>query len=94
VFTEDLDAFLDPTTGFATAATYDGATAVNVIFDAAYLATFEVSTTNPVALGKAGDFPAGTAIGKSLVINAVTYTIRDRQPQDDGAFVLLQLEKA
>ena len=89
MFSEDLDLFFDPA-DFATAATYNGATAVNVIFDAAYLEQLGISSTNPVALGKASDFPAA-AVNKTLLINGTTYTIRDRQPQDDGAMVLLQL---
>lgn len=73
------------------AAVYDGSTQVQVIFDAAYLDTLGIANTNPVALGKASDFPEGTSIGKTLLIGSTTYTIRNRQPQDDGAFVLLQL---
>jgi hypothetical protein len=72
------------------AATSSKATAVKVIFDAAYIDTLGMTATNPAALGKASDFPA-SAVGKTLLIGATTYTIRSRQPQDDGAFVLLQL---
>lgn len=90
-FTEDLSVYLDPVNGFATAATYDGVTPVNVIFDRAYLDTLGMASTDPVALGKASDFPETTSIGKTLLIGATTWTIRNRQPQDDGAFVLLQL---
>lgn len=90
-FTEDLGAFIDAA-DFAVTATYDGNTPVNVIFDAAYVDTFGIAGTNPVALCAAGDIaPAG--IGKTLVVNSVTYKIRNRQPQEDGALVLLQLEK-
>jgi hypothetical protein len=89
VFAENLAAFFDAN-GFATSATYDGATTVNVIFDAAYIDTLGMAATSPVALGMASDFP-DSAVGKTLLIGATTYTIRNRQPQDDGAFVLLQL---
>jgi len=89
MFSEDLDVFFNPAE-FASAATYNGVTAVNVIFDAAYLEQFGVSGTNPVALGKASDF-AASAVGKTLLIGAVTYTIRGRENQDDGSTVLLQL---
>jgi len=92
VFTEDPDDFLD-TDDFAVEATYDGTTSVKVIFDNAYLEQVDVAGTNPVATGKASDFPAGTAIGKTLAIGAVTYIIRVRQPVDDGLFVQLQLEQ-
>jgi hypothetical protein len=91
VFTENLDAFLDSTSGHAHEATYDGATAVKVIFDAAYSPELGVAGTNPIAIGKASVFPAA-AVGKTLLVNGVTYTIRNREPQDDGAFVLLQLQ--
>lgn len=86
--TEDLDAFLSD---FGIAATYNGATAVLVIFDRAYLSALTgVAGTNPVALGKASDF--ASPVGKTLAIGATTYTIQNSEPQDDGAFVLLQLE--
>lgn len=91
-FTEDLSAFFDATSGFATAATYDGATAVSVIFDHEFLRAFGIlDTSNPSALGKASDFPAG-AVTKTLLISGTTYTIRSRQLMDDGALVVLQLE--
>lgn len=92
MFTEDLDAFLN-TDEHALAGTYDGATVVSVIFDNEYrLAHDMVSTTDPVVIGKASVFPAA-AVTKSLLVDGVTYTIRDRQPIDDGAMVRLQLEK-
>jgi len=92
MLSEDPDVFLD-TDDFAVDATYDGATAVKVIFDNAYLEQVDVAGTNPVATGKASDFPAGTCIGKTLVIGATTYIIRVRQPVDDGLFAQLQLEQ-
>ena len=93
MFTEDLDAFLN-TSEHAIAATYDSATPVAVIFDNDFLrALGVVDTSDPAALGKASDFPAASAVPKSLAISGTTYTIRSRQPIDDGAFVLLQLEK-
>ena len=91
MFTENLDVFFN-TADFAIAATLQGSsTQVNVIFDAAHLESLGVSTTNPVALAKASDV-ADSDRGKTLTINSVVYTIRDRQPQDDGSTVLLQLE--
>jgi hypothetical protein len=88
VFAENLDAFFDTVTGHAVAATYDGATAVDVIFDAAYLEQFGVAGVRPVAVGKASVFPAA-AVGKTLLIGATTYTIKGREPIDDGAIVAL-----
>lgn len=92
MFTENLDAFLDPTSGHALEALYDGATAVNVIFDEAYLDQLGIAGTRPAALGKASTFPAA-AVGKTLLLAGTTYTIKGREPVDDGAFVLLTLKK-
>jgi hypothetical protein len=93
MFTEELDTFFD-TDDFALAATYDASATVNVIFDNAYIeALTGVASVNPVALAKTSDVPAA-GVGKTLVISGTTYTIRNREPQDDGAVVLLQLEKA
>jgi hypothetical protein len=91
-FTEDRAAFLR-TADFAVDATYNGATAVKVIFDEPYTAQSEVGSSNPTAFGNAADFPKGTCIDLTLVIGATTYRIRGREPVDDGAFVLLQLEE-
>lgn len=92
MFDEDLDVFL---ADFGVDATFtptsgSGSTP-RVIFDRAYFEQLGVAGTNPIAMGKASDFAEATSIGGTLVINTVTYTIRERQPQDDGAFVLLQL---
>ena len=89
-FAEDLTVFLN-TADFAEAATYNGATAVKVIFDASYLESLGIAGTNPVALGLSSHFAAPA--GKTLLIGATTYTIRNTRPVDDGAFVLLELEK-
>jgi hypothetical protein len=93
---EDLDAFLSATE-HAVTALYDKAgarTTVNVIFDREHLLAHEmVSVANPVATGKASDFPEA-AVGRTLEIADTVYTIRDRRPIDDGAFVSLQLEAA
>lgn len=91
MFSENTAQFL-ATADHAVAATYDGATTVNGIFDAAYLDGPGVAGTNPVFLCAAANVPVG-GIGKTLLVNGVTYRIRNREPQDDGAFVLLQLEK-
>lgn len=91
MFTEDLNAFLD-TAGHAVDATYNGATAVKVIFDEAALSLDGISGTNPVAVGKASDFPAASAIGKTLLIGARSFVIRQVDPLDDGSFTQLQLE--
>ncbi|MCR4332815.1 MAG: hypothetical protein NUV34_08980 [Sulfuricaulis sp.] len=92
-FTEDLSPFfaLKADGGLADPGTV-GATPVNVIFDAAYLEPLGiVATTNPVALAQASDSAA--AVGSTITISGTAYTIRGREPIDDGATVLLQLEK-
>ena len=91
MFTEDLSAFFD-TDGFAVDATL-GAATIQVIFDNEHrLAHDMVSTTNPVAWAKASDVDSSD-VGSTIAISGVSYTIRDVQPVDDGAVVILQLEK-
>ena len=89
-FEEDLAPFFDEDE-FATLAIYNSSTEVRVIFDNTFLSQLGIAGTNPAALGQAIDFPAA-AVGKTLKIGTTTYTIRGREPQDDGAVVLLQLE--
>jgi len=92
-FSENLDAYLvlKSAGGLADPGTYDGATPVAVLFDQAYLEQLGMSGTRPVALGKASVFPVA-AVGKTLLIGSTTYTIKGREPVDDGAFVLLTLK--
>jgi hypothetical protein len=88
----DITAMLEET-DFATSAVYNSAATVYVIFDREYLRQLGlVAGADPSALGRASDFPAATAVGKTLLIDGTSYTIRDRMPQDDGTLVLLQLE--
>ena len=94
MFEENVSAYLDTVSGFALDATYDpsGAnTAVKVIFDNPYIEQAGIGTSNPTATGLASAFPA-SCIDKQIVISGTTYTIRGREPMDDGAFVILQLE--
>lgn len=90
-FSEDLSVFFD-TDDFAVEALYNSATTVNVLFDENYVDPFGVSGTRPAAWGRASDFVS--PVGNPLVVNGTTYTIREREPQDDGAVVLLKLERA
>jgi len=97
VFTEDLTAFYDPLNGFASAAVYDAAganTALNVIFDEPHLEMVDIGGTNPVARARAVDIPATGWKGKTLTVGAASFTIEARQPIDDGAEVLLQLQRS
>jgi len=81
-FTESLAAFLD-TAGFAVNATL-GAATVPVIFDAAFDDVLGiVAATQPVALGATSDLTAA-AVGGTITINAVAYTIAEIQPDGTG----------
>ena len=89
MFTEDLSEFFS-SDDFAIDATV-GTVTIPVIFDASFLRALDVvSTVNPVALAKAEDDDA--AVGATITIDGTAYTIRNREPLDDGAVVLLQLE--
>ena len=92
MFDEDLDAFLDEDE-HAIAATLQGGAAggVMVLFDSAYQEQLDIAGTNPTVTCKASAVAVGD-IGKTLTVNSVAYTIRGREPIDDGAFVRLQLE--
>jgi hypothetical protein len=91
VFTETLSEFFDENE-FAEVATYDGATQKRVIFDREYLEQFGVvAGAQPVALAPATEFTTA-AIGKTLVVQGTTYTIRTREPVGDGALVRMKLE--
>jgi len=97
----DLDVFFN-TDEFANQATYTPkggvARPITVIFDDAFLnvqglVDVGVSSTNPVARAKTADLLNGGSAGETLVINAVTYTIRDKQPDGTGV-TLLEFKKS
>lgn len=91
MFTEDLSVFFN-TNEHALPATFGGST-IPVIFDNEHRLTHDmVSTTNPMCWAKASDVDSSD-VGSTIVIAGVSYTIRDVQPQDDGAVVIVQLEK-
>lgn len=91
MFTEDLTAFFG-NADFAVSAIYDSATTIQVIFDEPdlSLAGGIIAGSNPTVLCAAADVAADPT-GKTLLIGTTTWTIRDIQPQDDGAIVRLQL---
>lgn len=94
-FVENVSAYFDTSSGFALDATFDAAgvnRAVKVIFDQPYLTQDGIGGSNPTAQGLPADFPFGSTVGKTLLINAVTYIIRRRELEDDGVIVRLQLE--
>lgn len=88
---EDLAAFYR-TSEFAVSATLQGGTVVPVIFDAAAFDALGMTGSSPQARAIAASV-AESAVGQTLVVNAVTYRIRNRSVLDDGAEVMLQLEK-
>jgi len=101
-FTEELDSFLN-TDDFATAATYTplgiggSPSTVNVIFDREYIeilvGTPGIEGDEPIALGKASDFPNAKKIqGDTLFINLINYKIVNTKPDGTG-MILLVLEE-
>lgn len=92
MFAEDLDVFL---ADFGVASTLQGgsAGAVIAIYDAAYLEQLGIAGTRPAALVKATAVVAGD-VGKTFTRTdtGTVYTIKGREPIDDGAFVLLTLK--
>lgn len=94
-FSEDLSVFFDTGTGFAVSATLAG-TAVRGIFDNAYelgaVGMAGMATTAPVFTLATSDVPAGAA-GASLVVNGISFTVAEHQPDGTGVSLLL-LERA
>lgn len=94
-FAEDIDAFFDVATGFAAAATLNGA-AVSVIVDDVTVDQFDggVVTRVPSVLISASQASTAAA-GQSLVIGAATYTVRSVEREaPDGALARLILAAA
>ena len=88
-WSEDTSVYIDADQ-LAVAATFDGSTTVNGHFDSPYVEAGEVASEGPEFLCLASEVPS--AVGKSLVVDSVTYTIRNVRPIDDGVFVYLDLE--
>ena len=93
MFTENLAAFFNTSSGFAIAATLQGGSAggVAVIFDEAYLEQLGIAGTRPQALVQATAV-LQTDVDKTLTIGATTYTIKGRELVDDGAIAVLTLK--
>lgn len=91
-FTEDLTPFFE-TADFATAATYNGATTVNGIFDREYIEPLGniVEGTAPVFMCALADLPS-VDHDDTLLIGATTYKVKGVEPDGTGV-VLLRLEK-
>ena len=92
-FREDLTVFFSATDGFAETATLDAVASGPVIYDEGFLREVGmVSGSNPMVLAIASDYPPN-CVGKTLAIAQGSFVIRERQPQDDGKLVILQLER-
>lgn len=92
-FTEDLAEFMDVDTGFAENATYDGGTQVAGIYSAPSADAFSVGSTAPEFVVAAADVDADPR-GKTLVITAGSFTIREFTPDLTGRLLSLKLESA
>lgn len=92
MFTEDLAAFFD-TDAFAETGTYDGATSVSVIYSAPAADAFNMGSTAPEAMVVAADVDADPR-GKTLVLSAGTFAIREFTPDLTGRVLTLKLEAA
>ena len=91
-FAEPIAAFFN-VDDFAVAALYNGATTVNIIFDAAYIEPLGdlAEGRAPVAWVQSSLIPA-VAHGDTFVINAATYKVRGVEPDGTGV-VLLRFEE-
>lgn len=92
MFTENLAAFFD-TDAFAESATYDGTPGVSVIYSAPGADAFNIGATAPEAMVAAADVAANPR-GKTLVVAAGTFTIREFTPDLTGTVLTLKLEAA
>lgn len=96
MFTEDLNAFFDTTTGFAQAATVGGVAGVAVIFDngaaQGSVGLLGMAGTQPSIVLKTADVPA-TPVGSAVTVNATAYLVAAHEPDGTGLSRLL-LESA
>jgi hypothetical protein len=95
MFVEDLNAFLDTTTGFAQLATVGGV-AVGVIFDNGYalgnVGLLGMAGSQPSITLKTTDVPA-TPVGGAVTVGATAYLVAAHEPDGTGISRLL-LESA
>lgn len=91
-FAEDLAPFFSAS-DFAVVALWNGATSVNVIFDADYTEPLGnlVQGAAPVVWCAAATVP-GVAHGDTFVINGTTHKVRGVEPDGTGV-LLLRLEE-
>jgi hypothetical protein len=72
---------------FATVATLPGGVNINVIFDRAHTAVdggmYEIGSSIPLFIAKSSDV-ATLSQGAQVIINDVSYSVRDLQPDGTG----------
>lgn len=90
MFVEDIAAFLDTTTGFATLATLSVGGSAAVIFDNGYQDGLGglIESSGPRALGSSPDL-VSVVQGSTVTINAVVYRVASIQPDGTGMTLLL-----
>lgn len=90
---DDLAAFFDTAGGFAQTATVGGSS-FPVIFDSAYQVAIDgvVESAGPACHARTSQVSA-VVQGTAITINAVSYKVREVQPDGTGVTVLL-LERA
>lgn len=89
-FTEDLTLFFADFGVIANGGTCTvGGASVEGIFDNEYsLLAFDIDGSKPALTCRAADV-AGAARGNAVVVNGVSYTIQDIQPDGTGVTVLI-----
>lgn len=88
-FTEDKKVFLRAS-DFAYDATYNAAT-VPVILDLEFSDDGMFQGTSPTIMGDADDF-AGAVQGQTILIDSVTYEMKEFQPEGTG-FIYIRLHE-
>ncbi len=88
---EDFTPFFN-TAEHAVDALWKGTTTVQVILDNAYTETFGVNGSNPFVAVPTADMPS-VARGEAMVIDSVSYTIKNIEPDGTG-ITRLELQKA
>lgn len=90
-FTEDLDAFMDTSNGFAITATVGGVS-VKGIFNGGYQANsasaYGVESSSSSFTCKSDDLPGSTDESTTAVIALVTYYVRDIENDGSGITTL------
>lgn len=90
-FTEPLEQFFDTATGFAVNAMYDGSVSVAGFYGASAGDAFGVGANVPEFIVASGDIDIDPR-GKTLVVEDVSYTVREFELDLTGRLCTLKLE--